>query len=110
MSAWPRPRWPATWSPAPITLSGWSAWWLLACQHSPADRVGPPRPATQLHTSTCSLTNPTSCPLPFPFAESAQALLPRPARPFAGGAQFDVVQDFARPLPALVIADILGLP
>lgn len=31
-------------------------------------------------------------------------------RPFAGGAQFDLVQAVARPLPALVIADILGLP
>jgi cytochrome P450 family 109 len=39
-----------------------------------------------------------------------QALVDGLLSPFAGGARFDVVQDFARPLPALVIADILGLP
>lgn len=39
-----------------------------------------------------------------------QSLVDELLQPFIDGARFDVVQDFARPLPALVIADILGLP
>jgi cytochrome P450 len=36
--------------------------------------------------------------------DRVQGLVDGLLRPFAGGAHFDVVQDFARPLPALVIA------
>jgi pimeloyl-[acyl-carrier protein] synthase len=39
-----------------------------------------------------------------------QGLIDELLRPYVDGARFDVVQGFARPLPALVIADILGLP
>ena len=39
-----------------------------------------------------------------------QNLVDELLRPWKDGAPFDLVRDFARPLPALVIADILGLP
>ena len=42
--------------------------------------------------------------------DRVQALVDGLLLPYVGGSRFDAVQDFARPLPALVIADILGLP
>ena len=39
-----------------------------------------------------------------------QGLIDELLSPYVDGGRFDVIQDFARPLPALVIADILGLP
>ena len=42
--------------------------------------------------------------------ERIQGLIDELLSPYVEGAQFDAVQGFARPLPALVIADILGLP
>src|SRR5205823_1838445 len=39
-----------------------------------------------------------------------QGLIDELLSPYVDGGRFDVIQDFARPLPVLVIADILGLP
>jgi len=63
------------------------------------------------HTRLRALVNSSFTPAAVArMRDRVQCLVDELLRPLMEGVTFDVVQSFARPLPALVIADILGLP